>query len=367
MKKTLLLFILFALLSCNNKEPIPTSFVQLGPTKFDVKTAYLNDYGNDGTEFNTEFYLFGLTEENLDKCLSSKVNCEMNALHLDLYSNAKIPQDGVYSLDKGFQGLNYGNAELVYINAGTETYVEIISGLVEISGSGTGNLSINVMGRSSKGENISAEFTGAFLNAKATFDDQVFQNLPKFQFSKTFSNANGLLKFDKSQLELNSGFYLDYGGSNNEYNKEFYMFDLSEEDFLKCLLEEGENCNVQGIFMDVYSNRKLPNDGIFKIGDDTGLNYAYVGLQYKMGNDYLTEDIKSGTLEIKGSNTEILKIKIEGVSESGKIVSSQYSGEFKDIESWIEQFSAQGRKNPSNSQFKRLKFFDKATARQKNK
>jgi hypothetical protein len=367
MKKTILLLVLlFTIFSCNNKEPIPTSFVQLGETKFDVKTAYFDDFGKDGTEFNTEFFLFGLTDENLDKCLLSKANCEINALHLDLYSNAKIPQDGTYFLDKGFQGSNYGKAELVYVKAGAEMYAEIISGVVEIKGSGTNNLSINVTGRSSKGENISAEFTGTFLNAKTTFGDQVFQNLPKFQFSKTFNNSNGLLKLDKNQLELNSGFYYDYGFDSNEYNKEFYLFDLSEEAFLKCLIEEGENCQLQGIFMDVYSNRKLPNDAVFKIENDSGLNYAYVSVLYKIGNDFVEEALESGTLEIKGSNTDVLNIKIEGVSESGKMVTSQYSGKFKDLESLMDEFSQQGRKNGPNSQLKHSKVFEKFTAR-KNK
>lgn len=360
MKKLLsFLTLFFVILSCKNDDVDPSSFVKIGEFQFDVQSTYFQDYDQNGSGFNTEFYLFGLNELSLKQCISSNDACEMNGLYLDIYSDKKIPQDGTYILDKAFVGVNRAKAELIYTKTRGELYAEIVSGTVEVKGTGTNNLSIKVEGRTSDGQTISAEYSGKFSDAGVFLGEELLQNAPNFQNSKSFSNALGRAKLANFQFDLNFGLYDDYGRFEDEYNMEFYMFNLPEEKLLECILTEGvnEDCILNGIFIDVYSDKTIPQNGIIQLvgyEDEGNLkNYAYGEVQYGQNEDDFTyEELISGTVELLGTNTEKLRVKINGVTESGKAFTSEFNGQFKDLNTFGNSSSRQLRKKTPNLRFK---------------
>lgn len=354
MKKVLFpLLLLFFINSCKVKDVSPNNYAKVDAFTFDLLSSFYEEHKFENSTYNTEYHLFEPSKETLDKCLFDNSGCgELNGIFINLYSDQKFQQDGTYILDNGFKGKNFGTAQLVYSDKSTKSIVEIISGTVEIKGNGTNNFNIKLNARSSDGKTITAEYKGTSTNAKTFKNERKVINVPDFSSSKSFGlGTSGFFKLGNNQIDLRSSFYDDYGFDDGEYNMEFYLFDLSLEEIKKCI-ELDQECDINGLYIDLYSSKKIPHDGVFKIGASSSSD-SYVGIS--VGNKEY--ELVSGTLEVSGTSLDKLKLKVNGVTDDGKAFNAEFTGKFLNLED-LEQGSTNSNPNSRKSSFnlKNIKF-----------
>lgn len=151
-----------------------------------------------------------------------------------------------------------------------------------------------------------------------------------FSCSKNDIGPKNFLKIDDVEHRLTNGFFEDYGydPKSKEYDMEFVLSTVSMAEADRC----NGNCDAAVIYFDLSGDTKILPKNVFEI-DGLGLKYATVYIETVKKNRG-SDDFRvvSGTVEIEGSSTSNLSIKINGLGARGEVVSVIYRGGCEEIE-----------------------------------
>jgi hypothetical protein len=312
MKSTLLVtFLVFLgfIFSCEKKgdaNPAAKNSFTANNLEYSINTATYGDYGlRPNGEYKMAFTWKDLDNEALQVCETK--TCEINSLSILVYSQSEIPQNATFVLDLGYSGANHATAILQL--GGTKH--EIISGTIELIGTGTSDLHVKLEGRLENGEEISGEYKGEYTE----------EDVP------TLSNS---FIFSDKEYSITTSFFLDYGSYGNNYNIEFYWLDASLDDVKACNDGSGD-CNITGILLDLYNDKPILSGDIYYLDENyDGPNWAYA--EVIIGDTSNSPEIVSGTVKVEGTSTDDLIIQLDGLLENGESIYGEFQGFYYNVE-----------------------------------